>query len=259
MYYSIVRQGQGNKASCTMAHKCHSTYLQEISSYFSSRCLICKLFHPISTHFILFASYIVLFQLLLSYLQAVSCYFNSCCLICRLCHLILTHTILFTTYLLLFSSYIILFQASASSYFHPLHHPIYNSHHPIYNSTDIVTYLQTSLHSSCIYVMLFWSFVLFFTLKTYCAISGNMPLQDRNSHLNSLRHFGNKQKNHFGSCPLKTEVTTTPYYTALTPWGLDINHNPNIQIDVGTQTSGLAAKLIGFSYRTSYYLVIPKH
>ena len=243
---------------CTMAHKCHSTYLQEISSYFSSRCLICKLFHPISTHFILFASYIVLFQLLLSYLQAVSCYFNSCCLICRLCHLILTHTILFTTYLLLFSSYIILFKASASSYFHPLHHPIYNSHHPIYNwycnlfANIFPPYLHVC-HAILIICPIFSPskpIVLFLEICLYKIVIATR---------NPLRHFGNKQKSHFGSCPLKTEVTTTPYYTALNHWGLAINHNPNIQIDLGTQTSGLAAELIGFSHWTSYYLAIPKH
>ena len=98
----------------TMAHKCHSTHPQDISSYFSSCCLICMLYHPISTHVILFASYIVVFQLILSYLQVVSSYYNSCRLISRLCYLILTHTILFTT-----------------------------------------TYLQTSFHPICIYVMLF--------------------------------------------------------------------------------------------------------
>ena len=120
--------------SFTMAHKCHSTYSQAISSYFNSCCLICQLYRPISTHVVLFASFIVLFQLILSYLQTISSYFNTYCLMCKPCHLILTNAILFTTYILLFSSYIILFQASVSSYFHPIHHPIYNSYHDISTS-----------------------------------------------------------------------------------------------------------------------------
>ena len=67
------------------------------------------------------------------FLQAASSYYNSYRLICRLCYHILTYNILFTTDILWFSSYIILFQAAASSYSHSIHHPINNSYHPIYN------------------------------------------------------------------------------------------------------------------------------
>ena len=72
--------------------------------------LICKLYHSISTHFILFASYIVLFQLMLSYLQAVSSYFNSCRLICSLSPPI------FKLHNLISSFCIILFSSLTSSY-----------------------------------------------------------------------------------------------------------------------------------------------
>ena len=118
--------------SFTMAHKCHSTYSQAISSYFNSCCLICQLYRPISTHVVLFASFIVLFQLILSYLQTISSYFNTYCLICKQCHLTLTHAILFTTYIRLFSSYIILFQA--------LYHLIFTSYIILF-TTDIMIFL----------------------------------------------------------------------------------------------------------------------
>ena len=124
-----------------MAHKYHSTYLQDIPvlSYFSSCRLICELYCPISAHVVLFASCIILLQFMSSY--------------CRLCYLVVTHTILFTAYILLFSSYIILFQASTSSYSHSKHHPIYSWYYNLF-ANIIPPYLH-----------LFWSFVLFFDPK----------------------------------------------------------------------------------------------
>ena len=51
----------------------------------------------------------------------------------------------------------------------------------------------------------------FLTLKAYCAISGNMPLQNRDSHKNSQWHFDNKQEIRCRSCPPTINVTITPH------------------------------------------------
>ena len=96
------------------------SYLLAVSSYFNPCRLICELYCPILAHIVLFANYIVLFQHILSYLQAMSSYFNPC------------HPI-YNLYPLIFKLHNLI-SSSVSSYFHPIHHPIYNSYHDISTS-----------------------------------------------------------------------------------------------------------------------------
>ena len=151
-------------------------------AYFNSCCLICKLYHPISTNAVSFASYIVLFQHMSSYLQAMSSYLQliSSYFQATLSLFKLLYHLIFTPYIILFSTHI----------------KILLPH--------IRTYLQTSFHPICNYVMLFLSsghifspsntITLFLEICLY-----NIVIAIRNSQWH---------------CPLKDDVNTTPYYTA---------------------------------------------
>ena len=179
---------------------------------------IYKINRLISAHVVLFASSIILFQPISSYLRAILSYFSSCCLICKLYHPISTHVVLFAAYLLLFSSCIILFQASASSYFHPLHHPIYNSYHLIYNwyynlfANTFPAYLHLC-HAILIICPIFSPskpIVLFLEICLYKIVIATR---------NSLRHFDKKRETHYESCLLTNNVTITPYIQNHFIWG----------------------------------------
>ena len=123
------------------------SYLQAVSSYFNQCRLICELYCPISTHVVLFASYVILF----------------------------------TTDILLFSSYIIFVQASVSSDFHPIHHPIFNSYQDITTSyQNLFANIFPPYLQLCHAILIYLSYLL--TLKTYRTISGIMPLQHHNNH-----------------------------------------------------------------------------
>ena len=138
----------------------------------------------------------------------------SCRLICKLCHLILTHAILLTTLSSLFSSYIILSQAPVSSYFHPTHHPIYNSYHDSSTLAYIVTYLLTFLLPIYNYVMLFLSICPIFSLSKPMALFLELYLDNIIiATINSQWHGDNKHKICLGSCPIENTVNTNPYYT----------------------------------------------